>query len=132
HLWRLSEKVSARLKASHIAGRTITLKLKGTDFRSITRAETLADPTRLADRIYRTGRALLEGAATGRKFRLIGIGVSDLCDEALADPDDLVDPDAGRRARAEFAIDRVRQRFGRDALGKGLGFGAKKPPRETA
>ena len=67
HLWRLSEKVSARLKVSHIAGRTITLKLKGTDFRSITRAESLADATRLADRIYRTGRMLLAGAATGRK-----------------------------------------------------------------
>ncbi|MGE0231716.1 MAG: DNA polymerase IV [Flavobacteriaceae bacterium] len=132
HLWRLSEKVSARLKVSHIAGRTVTLKLKGTDFRSITRAETLSDPTRLADRIFRTGRQLLEGAATGRKFRLIGIGVSDLCDEALADPDDLIDPGAGRRARAELAIDKVREKFGRDAVRKGLGLGARKPPRESA
>ncbi|MGE0847091.1 MAG: DNA polymerase IV [Flavobacteriaceae bacterium] len=126
YLWVLSEKVSARLKASSIAGRTVTLKLKGDDFRTVTRAETLSDPTRLADRIFRTARAMLEPLATGRRYRLIGVGVSDLSAADLADPDDLVDRDAGKRARAEFAIDKVRDRFGRDSVGKGLGF----PPRK--
>ncbi|MFK5664267.1 hypothetical protein, partial [Escherichia coli] len=44
-LWRLSEKVSARLKASQLAGSTITLKLKTSDFRQRTRSQSIAAPT---------------------------------------------------------------------------------------
>lgn len=132
HLWVLSEKVSARLKAVHLAGRTITLKLKGDDFKSLTRSETLSDPTRLADRLFRSGRAMLSQVARGRdKFRLIGIGVSDLTSDAIADPDDLIDRDAGRRARAELAIDKVRDKFGTGSVLKGLAFTPKKPDKSN-
>jgi DNA polymerase-4 len=64
----LSEKVSARLKASGIAGHTVVLKLKTADFKSRTRNFKLEDPTVLADKIFRTGRHLLErelGGETG-------------------------------------------------------------------
>jgi DNA polymerase-4 len=74
----LSEKVSARLKASGIAGQTVVLKLKTADFKSRTRNFKLEDPTVLADRIFRTGLHLLERELGGDRFRLIGIGVSDL------------------------------------------------------
>src|SRR5215468_297631 len=50
-LWRLAEKVSARLKASDLAGATVTLKLKTADFRIRTRALSLGHPTQLAARI---------------------------------------------------------------------------------
>ncbi|MDA4835549.1 hypothetical protein NY536_29400, partial [Enterobacter hormaechei] len=53
----LSEKVSRRLKAADIAGRTVVLKLKSSDFKLKTRNRQLADPTQLADRIFRTGLA---------------------------------------------------------------------------
>ncbi|MCA1300386.1 DNA polymerase IV [Stappia indica] len=119
-LRRLSEEVSRRLKAADLAGRTVSLKLKTADFRTITRSRTLSDPTQLADRIFRAGDDLLAGEANGRRFRLIGIGVSEFSDPAQADPDDLVDPEAARRAKAERAVDALRDKFGKSAVELGL------------
>ena len=120
HLWRLSEKVSARCKAKGYAGRTVTLKLKTGDFRLLTRNQSLSAPTQLADAIYRAGRELLDKASRGRAFRLIGIGVSGL-HEARDDASavDLFDPQAPVRAKAERAMDAVRARFGAEAVEKG-------------
>ncbi len=127
HLWRLSEKVSARCKAKGYAGRTVTLKLKTGDFRLVTRSQSLPAPTQLADAIYRAGRELLERATQGRAFRLIGIGVSGLSaaegsEGAGGDPVDLFDPQAPLRAKAERAMDALRARYGADAVEKGRGL----------
>jgi DNA polymerase IV len=119
----LSETVAHRLKASGIAGQTVVLKLKTADFRIRTRNRRLDDPTRYADRIFRTGLSLLEKEMDGTKFRLLGIGVSDLTDLARADMPDLVDPLAGRRAVAESAMDSVRAKFGRASVETGYTFG---------
>ena len=119
-LRRLSEKVSARLKAAGIAGHTVVLKLKTTDFKQRTRNRRLADPTLLADRIFRTGDDLLAREADGTAFRLIGIGVTDLVDPRDADPVDLVDDGLGRRAAAERAMDKVRAKFGDKTVALGL------------
>jgi DNA polymerase IV len=122
-LRRLSEKVSARLKKHAIAGQTVVLKLKTADFKSRTRNRRLEDPTQLADRIFRTGLNLLERETDGTKFRLIGIGVTDLTDPTRADPLDLVDHSATRRAAAEAAMDRLRDKFGKAAVETGYTFG---------
>ncbi|SDA41819.1 DNA polymerase IV [Mesorhizobium qingshengii] len=119
----LSEKVSARLKKSGIAGRTVVLKLKTQDFKLRTRNRQLGDPTRLADRIFQTGVELLRKETDGTKFRLLGIGVSDLSDDDKADPPDLVDVQARKRAMAEGAIDALRDKFGRKAVETGYTFG---------
>jgi DNA polymerase-4 len=121
-LWSLSEKVSSRLKASGIAGSTVTLKLKTADFRIKTRARSLGEPTQLAARIFEAGRDLLAREIDGTKFRLIGIGLSNLDEAGKADPVDLVDRTDARTAKAEHAIDRVREKFGRAAVVKGLVF----------
>jgi DNA polymerase IV len=74
-LWPLCERVSARLKQATFAGRTITLKLKTADFRSRTRSRRLADPTHMAEALFRTAPALLVGEADGiTGFLLIGVG----------------------------------------------------------
>jgi DNA polymerase-4 len=119
----LSEKVSGRLKKAGMAGRTVVLKLKTQDFRIRTRNRQLADPTRLADRIFLTGLQLLEKETDGTKYRLLGIGVSDLSDDGKADPPDLVDIQARKRARAEGAIDTLRDKFGGKAVQTGYTFG---------
>ncbi|MER8990142.1 DNA polymerase IV [Mesorhizobium sp. M0074] len=119
----LSEKVSARLKKSGIAGRTVVLKLKTQDFKIRTRNRQLGDPTRLADRIFQTGLELLRKEADGTKYRLLGIGVSDLSDDDRADPPDLVDVQSRKRAMAEGAIDTLRGKFGRRAVETGYTFG---------
>jgi DNA polymerase-4 len=116
-LWRLAEKVSSRLKANGLAGSTVTLKLKSADFRIRTRAQSLAHPTQLAARIFAVGRELLGRETDGTMFRLIGIGLSGLCDAGGADFADLIDR---RSAGAEQAMDRLRERFGEEAVVKGL------------
>jgi DNA polymerase-4 len=118
-LWRLSEKVSARLKGSALAGATVTLKLKTADFRLRTRAQSFGHPTQLAAKIFACGRELLARETDGTKYRLIGIGVSALMPAAPGDFADLIDR---RTADAERAIDRLRARFGDDAVVKGLVF----------
>jgi DNA polymerase-4 len=118
-LWGLTEEVSARLKAKGLAGSTVTLKLKTADFRIRTRARSVEQPTQLAGRIFAAARGLLEREADGTRFRLIGVGVSALVASDQADPADLVD---GRAADAEHAVDRVRARFGDDAVVRGLAF----------
>jgi DNA polymerase IV len=116
-LWRLSEKVSARLKASALAGSTVTLKLKTASFRIRTRAQSFTHPTQLAAKIFACGRELLAREADGTRYRLIGIGVSGLAAAAEHEGADLIDR---RTAEAEQAIDRLRARFGEDAVVKGL------------
>jgi len=120
HIWRLAEQVADRAKAKALAGRTVTLKLKQSDFRILTRRHSLSGPTQLADRIYRAARELYDPAAGKGPFRLIGVGISDLSPEAEADREhDLLDPEAARRAAAERAADAIRARFGHDAIIKG-------------
>jgi DNA polymerase-4 len=126
-LWEMCERVSSRLKAKEIAGLTVNLKLKTTDFRIRTRAQTLDAPTQLASRIFESSRELLTREADGTtKFRLLGVGVSALADGDAADPADLVNQRAQRVASAEHAIDRVRKKFGNDAMIKGLALDDKK------
>ena len=115
-LRRLAEKVSRQLKDKGIAGRTVVLKLKTSDFRLSTRNRKLDSPTQLADRLYRTGCDLLARETDGRRFRLIGVGVSELCDAEDADPPDLVDQRTHRMARAERAVDAIRAKFGDGAV----------------
>ncbi|MCC0044439.1 MAG: DNA polymerase IV [Brucellaceae bacterium] len=122
-LRRLSERVSERLKKADLAGRTVTLKLKSSDFKTRTRNRQLTDPTRLADRIFQTGLELLRRETDGTTYRLIGIGVSDFMDLDRADPPDLVDVGARKRALAEGAIDSLRDKFGSKAIQTGYTFG---------
>jgi DNA polymerase IV len=116
-LWELTERVSARLKANALAGSTVTLKLKSAEFKIRTRARSLPAPTQLAARIFAAGRDLLAHEVGTTRFRLIGIGVSHLED---ASGDDLADLLDARAAKAERAVDRLRSKFGRDAVVKGL------------
>jgi len=120
HLWRLAEKVSDRAKAKDRAGRVVTLKLKRADHAVLTRRHALRAPTQLADTIYREARALMDRAGEAAPFRLIGVGLADIVPGRMADVSgDLLDPQAQRRAAAERAADRIRARFGADAIVKG-------------
>ena len=121
-LWAAAEEVSDRLKEKKLAGSTITLKLKTADFRILTRARSLESPTQLAGRIFAVGRELLAREINGTRYRLLGVGVSALAEAEDADPADLIDAGATRRAAAERAIDRVRGKFGHEAMVKGLEF----------
>jgi DNA polymerase-4 len=117
HLWDLTERVSTRLKANALAGSTVMLKLKTADFKTRTRARSLGHPTQLASRIFAAGRDLLSHEVGSTRFRLIGIGVSHLEDATGDDLSDLIDR---RAAGAEIAVDKLRAKFGKDAVVKGI------------
>jgi DNA polymerase-4 len=121
-LWRQAERVSARAKKAGLAGRTVVLKLKTASFKLRTRSASLESPTQLADRIFRTAQIALKREADGTKFRLLGVGISNLTDAAGADPGSLIDPDSDKRAATERAMDKIRAKFGGEAVGKGRGL----------
>ncbi|WP_282609666.1 DNA polymerase IV [Pelagibius sp. Alg239-R121] len=118
-LWRLCEKVSKRLKAKDLAGGNIVLKLKTSDFKQLTRSRSLENPTQLSEVIYQESRRMLAKVADGRRFRLIGVGTSDLKEGEDADPPSLLVPELEQVAKVERAIDAVRLKLGDDAIKKG-------------
>jgi DNA polymerase-4 len=121
-LWPLCEKVSYRMKRSEVAGGTLHLKLKTADFHILTRSRRVAPATQLAEAIYRAALPLLEAEATGRSYRLIGVGMADLGPVAPDPEPDLLDPDALRRVKVERVMDELRHRLGKDAIRKGRGL----------
>jgi DNA polymerase-4 len=124
-LWRLSEKVSSRLKSSELAGSTITLKLKTADFRPRTRSQSIHAPTQLAAKIFAVSREMLAKEIDGTAFRLMGAGVSALRPGSQAHDTDMLDR---RSADAERAIDDLRKKFGQAAVIRGIAYdGPEKP-----
>ena len=118
-LWRLSEKVSARLKTAALAGCTITLKLKTADFRQRTRSQSIAAPTQLAAKIFAVSREMLAKEIDGTAFRLMGTGVSALRPGSQADDTDMLDR---RAAHAERAMDDLRKKFGQGVVIRGIAY----------
>ncbi len=130
-LWRLAEKVARLAKEKETAGRTVTLKLRTSNFKIRTRSHSLENPTQLADIIFDVGRDMLKPEVDGTAFRLIGIGISGLVHEQHADPPDLIDEARTRRADAERAVDQLRDKYGKEAIGKGRGLRRSKPPADS-
>ena len=118
-LWRLSEKVSSRLKSSELAGSTISLKLKTADFKQRTRSQSISAPTQLAAKIFSVSREMLVKEIDGTAFRLMGAGVSALRPGSQAHDTDMLDR---RSADAERAIDDLRKKFGNAAVIRGIAY----------
>lgn len=119
-LHRLCERVSERAKKAGLAGRSITLKLKSADFRTRTRSRSGLKPTQLAGRLFKVGQDMLRPELDGTRYRLIGIGLSDIVDAGEADQADLADQSVLREKAAESAVDALRAKFGSDAVKKGI------------
>ena len=121
-LWQLAETVAQRMKKAGIAGEGVTLKLKTSDFRTITRARHLKNATQSAEEMFRTAEPLLAGEADGRAFRLIGIGVHDLVEAGQILQGDLFGGVGSSGSKIDKAVDAVRDRYGDDAIARGHGF----------
>lgn len=118
-LWSLSENVAADLKRKTLAGTTITLKLKTSMHRIVTRSRTMDAPTQLAETIFEVGQSLLHPLINGTPYRLIGIGMSQFRPLAEADQPDLIEPRRTKRANVEKAMDKLKGRYGRSSVQKG-------------
>ncbi len=120
HLWRMCEKVSDRAKSREIAGKVGVIKLKTDKHRLITRRLTFKEPTNMADRLFNALEPLLKNEIKEVKFRLLGVTLTNLCDQKYADlTGDLLDPNAQNRQKAELATDKIRRKFGVNAIIKG-------------
>ena len=120
HLWRMCEKVSDRAKSREIAGKVGVIKLKTDKHRLITRRLTFKEPTNMADRLFNALEPLLKSEIKEVKFRLLGVTLTDLCDQKYADlTGDLIDTNAQNREKAELATDKIRRKFGINAIIKG-------------
>ena len=117
----LCEKLARRLKQGELAAGGVTLKLRLPDFKLRTRARSLA-PTQLAPRLFEAARGLLATQPAGERYRLIGIGTTDLRPASEADAADLVEGDRAREKAREKAIDALREKFGRGSVVRGLAF----------
>jgi DNA polymerase-4 len=117
---RLSERVASRLRAAGRTGRTVQLKLRYRDFRTITRSRTVADATDVGAEIGGIARELLDAVDIGDGIRLLGVSVQQL-EEATAVqeqlPLDETASPAQRHAAVERSVDALRERFGDDAVG---------------
>lgn len=121
-----AERVGADLRRHGLAGRTVTLKLKYSDFKSITRSRTLAESTDCTETIYETALELLKAERLERAVRLIGVGVSNF--GTVQTQFSLLDRpavDAPERKNLDKAIDAIRDKFGSGALSRGKVFGLK-------
>jgi DNA polymerase-4 len=120
---RMAERVGQRLRDAGRVGRTVQLKLRYADFRTITRSRTLPEPTDLAAEIASVARELLDAVDLGDGIRLLGVTVQQIDDGAGAQGRLPLDGDGGaggrdpRRRAVEESMDAVRRRFGDDAVG---------------
>jgi DNA polymerase-4 len=112
-LLALSEGVAGRLRAGGVKAGTVAVRLRDSDFVTISRQRTLKEPTDMTDAIWRTAVSLVRPQVRGMRVRLLGVGASHLTDrEQLA----LFGEEGGRRRRVVEASDAIRERFGARAI----------------
>ncbi|MGE0795071.1 MAG: DNA polymerase IV [Acidimicrobiia bacterium] len=127
-LVRLADAVATRLRRAGLAGRTVTVKVRHPDFRTITRSTTLAEPVSGGRALALAARELLGGVDLDAGVRLLGVSVSGMVDEEAHQLtlDDLLAtrPDPSRSVAsaaawsdATRAVDEIRDRFGDAVIG---------------
>jgi DNA polymerase IV len=112
-LLKLSDRTAARVRAAGLVGRTISIKVRFSDFTTITRSKTLRDPTDVSRDIYATARALFAGLGLQRaRLRLVGVRMEGLMDSDHAPIQGLLDEPGHGWRDADRAVDRASARFG--------------------
>lgn len=127
-LLELSDRVAARLRRHGVVARTVALKVRTSDFRTLSRSRTLPTPTDVARELYLVARELLAGTdLRGLPVRLVGVRAENLADRSgLPEQptlEDAIDPRQDARRDAELALDAVRERFGTTSIGLGTPSG---------
>lgn len=119
-LMYLSEKVSRRSRKSDIKGRTVTLKIRFSDFKTYTRSITLGSSTNFSDILFERSWEKAESFdLTKRSVRLVGVKLSNLSDSSWCD--DLFDGETlppNKTERIHKALDKIKDRFGDDLVGR--------------
>lgn len=111
-LLRLATKVTARMRRADLVGRTVGIRIRYSDFETITRSRTLSDPTDVGTQVHAEAVRLFEALRTRRHVRLVGVRVEGLRPRPGSDRQ----LEIGERERgwsdADRAVDRIGRRFG--------------------
>lgn len=121
-LLKLSDRVASRLRAQGISGHTVNVKIRLSTFETFSRSRTLKQEVDGATGIYGVARELLDRFLDGKppsrsRIRLLGVSVTNLAQWPASDH--MVFDRQPEWGAAEVALDRVRMRFGDQALGFG-------------
>jgi DNA polymerase-4 len=120
----MADGVSGRLRSAGVRASTVTVKIRDSAFRTITRQRTLPEPTDLTEPIYRTAVELARPEVRGIRVRLLGVSASNLGEREQLGLFAAEDP---RRRAAIEAADAVRRRYGTDAVTRARLVGAHLP-----
>ena len=116
-LWELVEEVGGRLRREECFARCLTVKIRYSNFQTITRSRTLAAPTCFDKEIFQVVRDLLHQNITqGREVRLLGVSASALQDSGWQEP--LLERDRRNSfERLYKGIDKLREKYGEQTIG---------------
>ncbi len=114
---KLTAKVAARLRAAHVAGRTVTITIRFADFTTITRSRTLSEPTDVTQEVYAAAVRLYDALGLQRaRVRLVGVRVEGLQPRDQVQRQGVLGEREHGWSDADRAIDRATRRFGSAAV----------------
>jgi DNA polymerase-4 len=122
-LLELAEQVATRLRRHNLRGKTVFIKVRYADFRTVTRSESLDAPTSLTRELQAIAVRLLraELAHQPQPVRLLGMGVGGVTAETLEQGDLFAQPNREQQRNIDSVVDAVKSRFGNRALRRGGG-----------
>lgn len=115
------EEVAQRLRGRQLKARTITLKLRYGDFRTVTRSATLSEPANLTKVLWEAAKRLFTRwhARAGGPLRLLGFAASGLAPERAGQQSLFCDPEQEKLRRLDKTVDKIRDRYGKGAVHRG-------------
>lgn len=123
------EEVAWRLRREKLKARTVTLKLRYGDFRTVTRSETLPEGTNVTSLLWETAERVFRRwhSRSGGPLRLLGFGASGLEDERAGQQLLFADPQQEKLKKLDQIVDKIRDRYGRRAVHRGTSVPADRP-----
>ncbi len=123
-LLELSEQVGCRMRRHGLQGRTVQLKVRYEDFHTITRAQTLPQPTNVTQEIWQTADQMFTERLPARRLhiRLLGVGMSGLEHPAMVQLSLFPEAEHERQVRLDEVADQIKERFGQSGLQRALGM----------
>jgi len=123
-LLELSEQVGCRMRRHGLKGRTVNLKVRFEDFHTITRAQTLPQPTNVTQEIWQTADQMFAERLPARRLhiRLLGVGMSGFDQPAMVQLSLFPEAEHERQSRLDEVADRIKEKFGQAGLQRALGM----------
>lgn len=126
-LLRLATKVTARMRRAELVGRTVSIRVRFSNFETITRSRTLPDPTDVSTAVHGAAFELFRALGTQRRIRLVGVRMEGLRPRTGSEQQLVLGEREHGWAEADRAVDRARRRFGSGAVRPATLFSGKRP-----